>query len=96
MQEIKSLSKEDFLSLVRERLANSRTFKDHALVFVHGYDTSFDNALYRTAQIAYDLRFDGAPFLYSWPSGGAVVSYPYDRESQRARNLTCTNSSTLS
>ena len=48
---------------------------------MHGYDTSFDNALYRTAQIAYDLHFDGAPFVYSWPSGGAVASYTYDRES---------------
>ncbi len=38
---------------------------------MHGYNTSFDNALYRTAQIAYDLDFDGATFLYSWPSGGA-------------------------
>jgi esterase/lipase superfamily enzyme len=81
MQEIKSLSKADFLRLVRARLAASNAFKNHALVFVHGYDTAFDNALYRTAQIAYDLHFDGAPFLYSWPSGGAVTSYTYDRES---------------
>jgi esterase/lipase superfamily enzyme len=66
---------------VHERLASSMTFKNQALVFVHGYNTSFDNGLYRTAQIAYDLHFDGAPFLYSWPSGGAVASYPYDRES---------------
>ena len=51
------------------------------MIFVHGYNTSFDNALYRTAQIAYDMQFDGAPFVYSWPSGGAVTSYTYDRES---------------
>ena len=82
VQEVKSLSQEDFLSLVRARLAASNTFKDHALIFVHGYDTSFlDSALFRTAQIAYGLKFDGAPFLYSWPSGGAVTSYTYDRES---------------
>ena len=81
LQEIKALTKADFLRLVRAQLAASNSFKNHALVFVHGYDTSFDNALYRTAQIAYDLHFDGAPFLYSWPSGGAVTSYTYDRES---------------
>lgn len=81
LQEIKALTKADFLQLVRARLAASSAFKNHALVFVHGYDTAFDNALYRTAQIAYDLHFDGAPFLYSWPSGGAVTSYTYDRES---------------
>ena len=37
--------------------------------------------IYRTAQIAYDLKFDGAPFVYSWPSGGKVASYTYDRGS---------------
>lgn len=81
MQELKLLSKDEVLTLVRERLAKSATFKDHALVFVHGFNTTFDNAVYRTAQIAYDLKFDGAPFLYSWPSGGGVASYTYDRES---------------
>ncbi len=81
IKELKALSKEDFLSLVRARLAKSSRFKDHALVFVHGYKNKFDNAVYRTAQIAYDLKFDGAPFLYSWPSGGTLQGYTYDRES---------------
>jgi esterase/lipase superfamily enzyme len=81
MKEIKPLTKEELLALVRERLASSARFKNHAFVFVHGYNTEFDYAVYRTAQIAYDLKFDGAPFLYSWPSGGRVASYTYDRES---------------
>jgi esterase/lipase superfamily enzyme len=81
MQELKKLSKEELLQLVRERLGASQRFKDHAIVFVHGYNTSFDHAVYRSAQISYDLKFDGAAFLYSWPSGGAVASYTYDRES---------------
>jgi esterase/lipase superfamily enzyme len=87
MKEIKKLSKEDFLSLVRQRLGGSTLYKDQALVFVHGYNTTFDNAVYRTAQIAYDLKFDGAPFLYSWPSGGGVSSYTYDRESAEASKV---------
>lgn len=81
MKELKACTREEFLALVRERLAKSERFKDHALVFVHGFNTTFDNAAYRTAQITYDLKFDGAPFLYSWPSGGGVASYTYDRES---------------
>ena len=81
VQEIKSLTEEQMLALVKERLAKSSTFKDHAFVFIHGFNTSFDCALYRTAQIAYDLKFDGVPFVYSWPSGGAVASYTYDRGS---------------
>lgn len=81
LQEIKSLSQDDLLALVKERLAKSARYKDHAFVFVHGYNTSFDFAVYRAAQIAYDIKFDGAPFVYSWPSGGGIASYTYDRES---------------
>ena len=81
IQEIKALSKEELLALIRERLRASRSFQDQALVFVHGYNNGFDYALFRTAQIAYDLKYDGAPFLYSWPSGGGIAGYPYDRES---------------
>ena len=81
IQDISSLTKEQLLVLVKDRLASSKAFKDHAFVFVHGFNTSFDAGLYRTAQIAYDMKFDGAPFVYSWPSGGKVASYTYDRGS---------------
>jgi esterase/lipase superfamily enzyme len=81
MKEIKAMSEDELLAQVRERLAASQRYKDHAFIFIHGYNTSFDYALYRTAQIAYDLKFDGAPFAYSWPSGGGLASYTYDRES---------------
>lgn len=83
LKDVRSLTKEEFLIAVRERLGRSSTYKDHALVFVHGFNVGFDAALFRTAQIAYDLKFDGAPFLYSWPSKGTIGinDYPHDRES---------------
>src|SRR5439155_20187668 len=49
-----------------------------AFVFIHGYANTFEDAASRTAQIAYDLGFDGAPILYSWPSTGTVTGYPAD------------------
>ena len=70
-----------FIEAVKQRLNGSRMFPKHLFVFVHGYNVSFENALRRTAQIAYDLNFDGAPFLFSWPSRGSYFSYAYDRES---------------
>jgi esterase/lipase superfamily enzyme len=82
IQEIKALSKDELLALIRVRLQASRSFQDQALVFVHGYNNRFDDALFRTAQIAYDLKYDGAPFLYSWPSGSGIISgYPADSNS---------------
>jgi esterase/lipase superfamily enzyme len=81
IKELKPLSRDEFLMLARERIAASRAFKDQALLFVHGFNTAFEHALYRTAQLAYDLRFDGAAFLYSWPSGEGLIGYGRDRES---------------
>jgi esterase/lipase superfamily enzyme len=52
-----------------------------ALVFVHGFNTSFDDSLYRMAQIVWDLQYDGTAVLYSWPSQGEVLAYSYDQNS---------------
>lgn len=56
-------------------------FRDQAVVFVHGYNTSFDDALYRAAQITHDLEFDGLTAMYSWPSRGTYLDYSYDLNS---------------
>jgi hypothetical protein len=48
------------------------------MVFVHGYNVTFANAAKRTAQISYDLNFEGAPILFSWPSVGSAFSYIRD------------------
>ncbi len=56
-------------------------FEDHALVFVHGYNTDFDAALFRTAQIAHDMGFDGTVYSFSWPSLGKESGYIHDRDS---------------
>lgn len=52
-----------------------------AVVFVHGFNTSFDDSVFRFAQIVWDLQYKGLPVLFSWASKGAVVDYQYDRES---------------
>ncbi|HEY7085975.1 MAG TPA: alpha/beta hydrolase [Hyphomicrobiaceae bacterium] len=81
LRELKALTREQFLELVRERISGSVAFKDQAVVFVHGYNTAFEYAVFRTAQMAYDLKFDSASFLYSWPSEAGLTGYGYDRES---------------
>lgn len=56
---------------------------DSALVFVHGYNVSFQDAILRTAQIAYDLNFTGPAVSYSWPSTGTVKGYLTDANNAR-------------
>jgi esterase/lipase superfamily enzyme len=53
------------------------------LVFIHGFNTSFEDAAVRAAQIAADLNFDGTIVLFSWPSAASVTSYVRDQGAAR-------------
>jgi len=50
----------------------------NTFVFVHGYNVSFEDAALRTAQVAFDLQFQGVPIFYSWPSQGTFEGYTVD------------------
>jgi esterase/lipase superfamily enzyme len=59
----------------------ARTPGRKVLIFVHGYNTRFEEAVYRFAQIVHDAGVNVAPVLFTWPSGGNVADYVYDRDS---------------
>lgn len=83
-------SEDEFLAAARQHMASAGDFKNHAFIYIHGYAVTFENAVYRAAQISYDLSPDGRPFgtafLFSWPSAGKTdpFSYNYDQESADA------------
>jgi esterase/lipase superfamily enzyme len=52
-----------------------------ALLFIHGYNVTFSDALKRTAQLCYDLQWAGIPITYSWPSCASTRLYPADEAS---------------
>ncbi len=47
-------------------------------VFVHGFNTPFDRAVFRFAQLAHDADADASPVLFSWPSRGYLLDYSRD------------------
>lgn len=49
-----------------------------AFVFVHGYNTSFDQAVFRFAQLSHDVDANAVPILFSWPSRGQLLDYKRD------------------
>src|ERR1019366_10617845 len=49
-----------------------------ALLYLHGYNQTFDIGLYRTAQLAYDFQIKGPVFYYSFPSRADPKQYVYD------------------
>ncbi len=54
------------------------------LVFVHGFNTSFDDARSRTARIVADARFGGVAVLFTWPSRSELFGYVSDKDSATA------------
>jgi esterase/lipase superfamily enzyme/Flp pilus assembly protein TadD len=74
------MTEQEFVAAARRRLQDSKEFRDHAFVFVHGYRVSFEDATFRVAQITYDLGFDGVPFLFSWPSNEGLLGYVHDQK----------------
>lgn len=54
------------------------------LVFIHGYNTRFDDAVYRMTQLVHDAGYKGTPLLFSWASGGRLTDYVYDNNSAHA------------
>ncbi len=59
----------------------ARKPKNAVLVFVHGYNTRFEESVYRFAQIVHDSGAPVTPVLFTWPSRGKLLAYGYDRES---------------
>jgi len=62
---------------LKQHLPKSR----RVLVFVHGFNNRYEDAVYRFAQIVHDSKADVAPVLFTWPSRGSIFAYNYDKES---------------
>jgi esterase/lipase superfamily enzyme len=68
----------------REFIKSANKYKKHgeeAVVFIHGYNNTFAEGLYRFAQVATDVDVKGPKYHYSWPSAGDARGYIYDRDS---------------
>jgi esterase/lipase superfamily enzyme len=76
LEKVTPLGKDAFLTALHQQIGDSRS-KD-AFIFIHGFNTSFEDAARRTAQLAYDMDFDGTPIMYSWPSQGSASAYIVD------------------
>ena len=51
------------------------------MIFAHGFNTNFQEALFRLVQMSADARIEGTPVLFSWPSQARVTGYRVDRDS---------------
>ena len=85
----------DFLVVAAQRLPDERAFiagidamlaaeppdRRSAIIFIHGYNTTFAEGLYRHAQLQHDLEPRGVSIHFAWPSAASSRGYLHDRES---------------
>lgn len=73
-------SKAAFLRSVEERVPAS----GEVIVFVHGYNTAHEEAIFRLGQLVADAGVQNLPIAFTWPSRGELKDYVTDRESSLA------------
>ena len=83
----------DFLVLNESRFASATDFRlalqdemasrgqTGAVIYVHGFNNTMAEGVYRVAQMHHDLEVPGVAVHYAWPSRGSALGYVHDRES---------------
>lgn len=69
-------SSNDYFKILDAKSSDEKTFikylkhsKRTPLIFVHGFNVRYQEALLRASQIAYDLKYQGPIILFTWPAG---------------------------
>ena len=71
----------DFRRSIAATLRARPSDKREVVIFVHGFNNTFGEGVYRMAQLAYDFEFPGIAVHYSWSSAANLLAYTHDRDS---------------
>ncbi|WP_181409717.1 alpha/beta hydrolase [Martelella alba] len=74
------LSKNTFDSRINAQ-ARSKNSNGKVALFVHGFNVSFQEGLFRLAQVSTDSDISGVPVFFSWPSQARLLDYATDKDS---------------
>ncbi|WP_296765437.1 alpha/beta fold hydrolase [Sediminimonas sp.] len=74
-------TQDEFLARLGDAIAQKPADARDIVLYVHGYNNTFFDGVYRTAQIAHDFDLPGVAVHYSWPSAANPLGYTYDRDS---------------
>lgn len=68
-----------FWSNLRDKIKDNASERGkECLIFIHGYNVTFEDAALRTAQLGADLGIEAPTAFFSWPSTGSISSYTVD------------------
>jgi len=71
---------EGFYSLMQNCISSLDVNDRTALLYIHGFNNSFDDAILRAAQLAADSSFPGVMASFSWPSQDSLFAYDEDEK----------------
>lgn len=75
------LSRREFAADLHQAFLALPRSQREAVIYVHGFNNTFAEGLYRIAQLSHDLEMPGVTLHYSWPSIGNPLGYVADRDS---------------
>lgn len=81
LRAIAKMEADAYWAAVARQLAEAEPGERHAVVFIHGYNVSFEEAAIRAAQIGFDLGI-GTMAFFSWPSKGSGSRRAYQSDGQ--------------
>ena len=81
---VRSLDDAEFKAELASHLSGRIGSNRDVLLYVHGFNTSYDEARFRLAQVVTDGRFGGVPVLFTWPASGSLFQYEAAKESASA------------
>jgi esterase/lipase superfamily enzyme len=85
LDEVTPLARDGFIGALRKQIKEAPS--KEVFIFVHGYNSTFEDAARRCAQLAYDLDFDGTPMMYSWASAGSATAYTKDEATVQSSGM---------
>lgn len=80
----RDLNEQSFRNAIATHISGRIGSNRDVLLYVHGFNTSYNEARFRLAQIVQDGRFGGVPVLFTWPSSDSLLGYEAARETAAA------------
>ena len=76
----RALDSDEFTNEISSSISGRIGSNRDVLLYVHGFNTSLQDARFRLAQIVADARFGGVPVLFTWPAENNLFSYVSAKE----------------
>lgn len=89
VQDVTTLTADPFFNVIKTTLSKENA--TDVLLYIHGFNNTFEDCVLTGAQIKQDTEFSGTVVVFSWPSEGSTFDWlnpqgPYNRDEKKAKD----------